>query len=129
MKRVIAAFLLACLGMMIPLAGSPLRLCLLENRLLVGGSECGGEEKDPCCPDCGDHHEDPCCVELDELPDVPVPQAPDELPVPPVMDLPAPAFVAPRTIFTACSVHLAATPVRGPDTPAAHRALLGVWRL
>ena len=128
MKRVIAAFLLACLGMMIPLAGSPLRLCLLENRLLVGGSECGAE-KEPCCPDCGDHHEDPCCVELDELPDLPVPQGPDELPSPLVMDLPAPAFIAPLPVLGAGSVHLAATPIRGPDTPAAHRALLGVWRL
>lgn len=129
MKRVIAAFLLACLGMMIPLAGSPLRLCLLENRLLVGGSKCGAEEKDPCCPDCGDHHEDPCCVELEEMPDVPVPSAPDELPAPPVMDLPEAAFVAPPPVLAASSVHLAATPIRGPDTPAAHRAWLGVWRL
>ena len=128
MRKVIAMLLLACLGMMIPLAGSSLRLCLLENRLLVGGSECG-VEKDPCCPDCGDHHEDPCCVQMDDLPDAPAPQAPDLLPAPLVMDLPEPAFVAPRAIFTACSVHLAATPIRGPDTPAAHRALLGVWRL
>jgi hypothetical protein len=128
MKRVIAAVLLACLGMMVPLAGSPLRLCLLENRLLLGGSECGAE-KDPCCPDCGDHHEDPCCVELEELPDAPVPPAPDDLPVLPAMDLPGPAFAAPRPVAAACSVHRAATPIRGPDTPAARRALLGVWRL
>lgn len=128
MQRLVAAILLACLGMMIPLAGSPLRLCLLENRLLVGGSACGGE-KDPCCPDCGDHHEEPCCVELEEMPDVPVPPAPDELPAPTVMDLPDPAFVAPPLVLAAGSVHLAATPIRGPDTPAAHRAWLGVWRL
>jgi hypothetical protein len=127
MKRVIAGFLLACLGMMIPLAGSPLRLCLLENRLLVGGSECGAE-KDPCCPDCGDHHEDPCCVELEELPEAPAPGVPDDLPSPPVMKLPEPAFVAPP-VLAAVSVHLAANPIRGPDTPAAHRAWLGVWRL
>lgn len=124
----IAAFLLACLGMMIPLAGSPLRLCLLENRLLVGGSGCGVEEE-PCCPDCGDHHEDPCCVELEELPDAPAPVVPDELPAPPVMDLPEFACVAPPPLLAACSVHAAATPIRGPDTPASHRALLGVWRL
>lgn len=128
MRRLIAVLLLACLGMMIPLAGSPLRLCLLENRLLMGGSECGAE-KDPCCPDCGDHHEDPCCVELEELPDMPVPPAPDELPAPLVMDLPKPAFVAARPVITDGSVHLAAAPIRGPDTPSAHRALLGVWRL
>ena len=84
MRRLIALLLLACLGMMIPLAGSPLRLCLLENRLLVGGSQCAGE-KDLCCPDCGDHHEDPCCVQLEELPDAPVPGIPDELPAPPVI--------------------------------------------
>ncbi len=124
----ITALLLACLGMMIPLAGSSLRLCLLENRLLVGGSECGAE-KDPCCPDCGDSPEEPCCVELEELPDVPVPPAPDELPAPPVMDLPEPAFIAPLPVVGVDSVHRAATPIRGPDTPAAHRAWLGVWRL
>lgn len=128
MQRLVAAILLACLGMMIPLAGSPLRLCLLENRLLVGGSGCGAE-KDPCCRDCGDSPEDPCCVELEEMPDVPVPPVPDELPAPPVMDLPEPAFVAPPPVLAAVSVHLAATPIRGPDTPAAHRAVLGVWRL
>lgn len=128
MKRFAALLLLACLGMMIPLAGSPLRLCLLENRLLVGGSECGGE-RDPCCPDCGDHHEDPCCVELEELPDAPAPVVPDELPAPPVMDLPEFACVVPPPLLVACSVHAAAAPIRGPDTPAAHRALLGVWRL
>ncbi len=128
MRRVIAAFLLACLGMMIPLAGSPLRLCLLENRLLVGGSGCGAE-KDPCCPDCGDHHEDPCCVELEELPEAPAPAVPDDLPSPPVMDLPAPAFIAPPPLIRGGSVHFAATPIRGPDTLAAHRSWLGVWRL
>jgi hypothetical protein len=128
MQRIVAAILLACLGMMIPLAGSPLRLCLLENRLLVGGSGCGAE-KDPCCPDCGDSPVEPCCVELEEMPDVPVPPAPDELPVPLVIDLPKLAFVAPRPVITDGSVHPAATPIRGPATPAAHRALLGVWRL
>jgi hypothetical protein len=128
MRRLIALLLLACLGMMIPLAGSPLRLCLLENRLLAGGSECGAE-KDPCCPDCGDHHEDPCCVQLEDLPDAPVPGIPDELPAPPVMDLPASAFITPAPLIRGGSVHLAATPIRGPDTPSAHRALLGVWRL
>jgi hypothetical protein len=128
MKRVIAAILLACLGMMIPLAGSPLRLCLLENRLLVGGLECGGE-KDPCCPDCGDRHEDPCCVELEELPEAPAPAVPDDLPSPPVMDLPAPAFIAPPPLIHGGSVHCASAPIRGPDTPAAHRSWLGVWRL
>jgi hypothetical protein len=128
MQRLIAAVLLVCLGMMLPSGGSPLRLCLLENRLLLGGAECGAE-KDPCCPDCGDHHEDPCCVELEELPDSPAPLSPDLLPSPTVMDLPEPAFIAPPPLIAGGSVHLAATPIRGPDTPAAHRAWLGVWRL
>jgi hypothetical protein len=128
MKRVIAAFLLACLGMMIPLAGSPLRLCLLENRWLVGGSECDGE-KDPCCPDCGDPREDPCCVELEELPEAPAPAIPDDLPSPPVMHLQVPASIAPPPLIRGGSVHFAATPIRGPDSPAARRAWLGVWRL
>ena len=69
MRRAIAALLLACLGVLFPLAATPVRLCLLEQRVLVPGvSECG-LTKSKCCPDCGDHHEEkPCCVDLEDLP-------------------------------------------------------------
>jgi hypothetical protein len=129
MRRAIAALLLACLGILIPLAATPVRLCLLEHRLLVpGGSGCGAE-KSPCCPDCGDHHEVPCCVDLEDLPDAPAPAAPEGLPVIAAVDLPESLFRAPPAVLVASSSFEAAVPIRGPDSPAAWRALLEVWRL
>jgi hypothetical protein len=126
MRRVIAALLLVCLGMMVPLAAAPVRLCLVEHRLLVAGC---GAEKSPCCPDCGDHHEEPCCVELEDLPDAPAPSVPEGLPAMAVLDLPAPVFVVPPAVLVEASAFEAAAPIRGPDSPAAWRALLEVWRL
>jgi|SRR5687767_3486459 len=134
MRRVIAAFLLVCLGMIIPLAGSPVRFCLLDQRVLVPGfSACGGEslKKVPCCQDCGkEEHEDaPCCFQVDELPDAIAPSAPDVVPPVMVMDLPEPMFTAPAFIALCEPVFVAARPIRGPDTPTARRAVLGIWRL
>lgn len=115
--------------MLIPLAATPVRLCLLEQRLLIpGASECG-LKKSPCCPDCGDHHEDPCCVDLEDLPDAPAPSAPEGLPAIAVIDLPAPVFVLPPAVLREASSYEAAVPIRGPDSPAAWRARLEVWRL
>jgi hypothetical protein len=129
MRRAIAAFLLACLGMMIPLAASQVRLCLLDNRLLVAGSSECGAEKSPCCPDCGDHHEDPCCLELEDLPEAPAPVAPVTLPVAVAIDLPPTLFVAPPAVLVETAAFEASVPIRGPDSPAAWRAMLEVWRL
>jgi hypothetical protein len=129
MRRAIAALLLACLGMMIPLAATPVRLCLLEHRLLVPGVSGCGLEKSPCCPDCGDHHEEPCCVDLEDLPDAPAPSAPEGLPAITVVDLPAAVFTVPPAVLVAGAIAEAAVPIRGPDSPAAWRALWEVWRL
>ncbi len=129
MRKAIAAFLLACLGIMILLAAAPVRLCLAEHRLLVAGvSECGSK-KLPCCPDCGDHHQDPCCLELEDLPDAPAPVTPEGLPAIVAIDLPAPIFMAPPAVLVEVAAFEASVPIRGPDSPAAWRAILEVWRL
>lgn len=131
MQRFIAALLLACLGITVPLAAAPLRLCLIEGRVLVPGVDRCAEAAPPdCCKHCqADPEREPCCLELEEMPDAPAPSTPENLPAPPVMDLPVPAFVAPPAIGCAPAVHSPATPVRGPDGPAAQRARLEVWRL
>lgn len=126
MRRAIAALVLICLGVLAPLAATPVRLCLLEHRLLVAGC---GAEKTPYCPDCGDHQEDPCCLDLEDLPDAPAPSVPEGLPAIVVIDLPVPGFVLPPAVLAEASVFEAAVPIRGPDSPAAWRALLEVWRL
>lgn len=111
---------------MIPLAATPVRLCLLEHRLFAAGC---GAEKSPCCPDCGDHYEEPCCVDLEDLPDAPAPSFPEGLPVIAAIDLPPPVFTVPPAVLVEASVFEAAAPIRGPDSPAAWRAMLEVWRL
>jgi len=133
MRRTIAAFLLVCLGMIIPLAGGPVRFCLLDHRVLVPGTECSGEnpKKDSCCEHQKDkdHPKGPCCLKVDELPDATTPSAPDVLPPLLVMDLPEPIFTVPPYVELCDPVFAADRPIRGPDTPAARRAVLGVWRL
>lgn len=115
--------------MIVPLAATPVRLCLLEHRVLMPGvSECG-LEKSKCCPDCKGDHEDPCCVDLEDLPEAPPPSFPEGLPAIAAIDLPAPVFVLPPVVLVENATFEAAVPIRGPDSPAAWRARLEVWRL
>ena len=129
MRRAIAALLLVCLGILVPLATTPVRLCLLEQRVLIpGASECQ-ERKSKCCDDCGGHHEKPCCVDLEEMPDATAPSLPEGLPAIVAIDLPPPVFVLPPAVLVEASSYEAAIPIRGPDSPSAWRARLEVWRL
>ena len=108
------------------MAATPVRVCLLEHRPDV--SECG-LKKSKCCPDCGDHRKEPCCVDLEELPDAPPPSFPQGLPAIATIDLPPPVFVLPPAVLVEGAVFDVETPIRGPDSPAAWRARLEVWRL
>ena len=111
------------------MAATPVRLCLMEQRVLISGaSECK-VKKSECCPDCGGDHQKPCCVDLDDLPDAPAPSVPEGLPTITAIDLPAPVFVLPPVVLVEDSIFEAAVPIRGPDSPAAWRAKLEVWRL
>ena len=122
MRRAIAVFLLACLGMIIPLAASPVRICLIEARI-VGDA--------PCCPKCKKEtkHDPSCCVDMDELPDAPLATLPAGLPPIVAIDLPPPVFVLPPANLVPAAALEMFEPIRGPDTPCSFRARLGVWRL
>lgn len=126
-RRVIAAILLACFGMLIPTVASPLRVCMLEMRVL-------SNEVHPdasCCSDCTRETDDrdPCCLDLEALPDSSVPQPSISLPPAIVIDLPAGVLAPPPWIELGHGVLALTEPIRGPAPPAARRAVLGVWRL
>lgn len=122
MRTWFAGWMLLLVGLALPAAGGPARVCLGD--LLPAAVE---EESGDCCPDCDPSGSDPCCVELDELPDVVAPAVEPDLPLPPLAErgaepLPAPAApsVPGRGVFSA-------TPIRGPTSPAAYRATLEIW--
>ena len=127
MQRVIAAFLLACLGMMLPTAASPFRVCFLDQQILMAE---GGPDSE-CCPDCTreSDEDDPCCVDLEALPDAPAPQP--SIGLPPAINtfICEHPILAPLRIARDRKVFARPERIRGPTSPAAHRAVLGVWRL
>ena len=122
----LAALLLFCVGILIPASASHVRICFLE----FGLNSFQADSK--CCPDCnqGTEQPDPCCHDLEELPDAPAPQLPLELPAAVVTDAPTDLCPAPLLIawFSRSDFHVL-VPIRGPTSPAAYRAVLGIWRL
>lgn len=115
---------MVCLGMMIPLAASPVRICLIEHKIVDAGQE-------PCCPKCKKEtkHDPGCCVQLDELPDSPPAGFPEGVPPVIVLDLPPQGFILPLPELVAVSIFSVGEPIRGPDGSCGIRALFGVWRL
>ena len=118
--------------MLIPTVASPVRICLLDGK--ATGSvfslfEKATAEESDCCPDCGTKDHDRCCAELKQLPDSTLPVLAIELPalmamdLPPVVFMPSPVLVASETVFRP------SVPIRGPDSPSAHRAVLATWRI
>jgi hypothetical protein len=101
-RRHKAWLMVLVLGLVLPLAGSPLRYCLCDNMLLLAGTPpcpCDAEAADA---DCGEEQQHPapaqpdCMVSLRLLPEA-LPQADPALPSPVVADLPPPVFAAPET--------------------------------
>ncbi len=121
MRNLIAALMLACLGIMLPAMAGPLRFCLIEECLLIA------TEESDCCPDCDRSADQPCCVDLDALPDAAPPQLALELP--PVTARELPAIAIPAALESDHRLKSGAKPIRGPASPTAHRAVLGIWRL
>lgn len=125
MRRLLAALLLVCVGILIPAGATPVRFCFLELGLN------SAQEESKCCPDCNQDTKrpDPCCLDLEELPDARAPQLPRELPPAVVVD--APSMLCPSPVMTV--IHrdsfFESKPIRGPTSPAAYRAVLGIWRL
>ena len=132
MQRILAAILLACFGMLIPTAATPVRICLLEGKIFEGGFssfEKTHSEKSKCCQDCGSNGNEGCCAELKQLPESPLPVVTIALPDLVPMDLPPVAFMAAPVPVGTEMVYHPSVPIRGPDSPAAHRALLAIWRI
>jgi hypothetical protein len=125
MRKVLAAFLLFCVGIMVSASATPLRICLLDY-LVETASEASA-----CCMDCTREPEksEPCCHDLEQLPDAPVPQDPVELPPAVVADLPPVLFLTPVPAQVCLEKFTVSEPIHGPTSPAAHRAVLGIWRL
>lgn len=125
MRKVLTAVLLFCVGIMVSASATPVRICLLKSSLETA------EEAATCCEDCSREAEKPdsCCHDLEQLPDAPVPQDPVELPPAVVADLPPVLFVSPVLTLVCQEIFSVSEPIRGPTSPAAHRAVLGIWRL
>jgi hypothetical protein len=126
-RQVLAMLLLTCLGLMLPAAAVPVRLCLLDFTLF----SCSVVEDGKCCPDCEQGETEPasCCLDLEGLPDASSPDPSIELPQMIGSDLSNPlcglqlAETGDRTPFRPSA------PIRGPSSPSAHRAVLGIWRI
>ena len=132
-QRVMAAVLLLCFGIMIPVAVAPMRTCFLEKKTHTASFATYGETstgKVKCCPDCGSTEEgDSCCIEVEKLPDA-------TNPAPPFLLFPVSFCLAPLDLrVPPCPVmelkepFVPSVPIRGPDLPHDWRALLGVWNI
>lgn len=129
----LAAFLLICFGILVPTAGASVRVCLMEGATMGGGPTSFGKTssvKPKCCEDdCGTQDHEECCADLKQLPDSTLPVLSVALPALVGVDLPLLVFVPPAIPVVEKNVFQPSVPIRGPDSPAAHRALLGIWRI
>jgi hypothetical protein len=125
LRRAIAIWLLACFGMMLPAAATPVRVCFIGSHLAIAAEDAG------CCHDCDRPAEgpQPCCMDLESLPDASTPEAAVLLPPVPICTIPEGPAAAPLPNHPVGECMLRAVPIRGPDSPSARRALIGVWRL
>lgn len=130
--------LLACLGMMIPAAVSPMRVCSLESSVHVAGFQSfgtahgkDGSEKVKCCPHCGEEEDEnnPCCVDLKKLPDSLEASLPFGLPVVLPVELADFQVSLERIEFLLPEVFAPERPIRGPTDHGRRRAMLGVWTI
>lgn len=122
--------------MLIPAAGSPVLFCLKEGKVMTGdfpsfrkAASKAVPKKSNCCKDCGKTDHESCCTELKQLPDSTLPTWSIELAAPVAMDLPPVFFMIPPVLLAADIVFHPSVPIRGPDSPCAHRAMLAVWRI
>lgn len=133
-RRALATFLLLCIGMMIPLAASPVRVCLLDGSVMMSAFKAASDAQpeNDCCTDCDDPakslHDD-CCADLEKLPDSTLPLGKVDAPDMAVMDV-VPLVLPPICeTWVTHSVFIPSTPIRGPDSPCAYRAVLAIWRI
>jgi hypothetical protein len=131
MRRTVAILLLACFGILVPLSASPVRVCFLDADAAAGSLMIGQNAGKDCCDGCTRESEtpDPCCLDVEELPDSTPPQSSFELPPVVLTDLTElPGSLALREEIPS-EVFSPSEPIRGPTSPSAFRAVLGIWRL
>jgi hypothetical protein len=118
MFRLSAILTILCLGCLLPLAGSPLRVCILEQE----------ERSEDCCTDCGEEDKE-CCLDVQPIPPGPLVKGIFETPdfSAQMLDASFALPAAPPEIFAFFPRMVCPPPCCGP--PSAHRALLNVWRL
>ncbi|WP_035607357.1 hypothetical protein [Haloferula sp. BvORR071] len=104
--------------MLIPLAASPVRICLVETKAAAS-----------CCAKCKQKHTPECCLDVERLPKAQPPATPVGLPPAAAIDLPPVVFELPPVNLVPLAAFDWFEPIRGPDTPCCLRARLGVWRL
>ena len=70
--------MLACLAVLLPTAATSVRVCMLEQRILI--AEVGADSN--CCDGCTRETGEPapCCVDLESLPDSSAPEPMVSLP-------------------------------------------------
>ena len=123
MRKFLAAWMLLCLGMFIPLGASSMRLCLLDGDL----SRAHGELA--CCSECAAEEDapSPCCVEFEKLPDASAPFPPLLIPAVLWTGLPPLLAVPPVSVERSQAGFSPSEPILGPSSPAAYRAVLSIW--
>jgi hypothetical protein len=118
MRKLTAIILTICFGMLLPAAGLPVRVCLLDS----------ADQPEDCCNTCKSDRQD-CCADFQPLPDTPMPG----------VNLETPAYVGyvilptmaevPRIPATIAPPPWCAKPRTGVGPPTARLAVLNVWRL
>jgi hypothetical protein len=128
-RQLIAMLLLICVGILVPLSATPVRVCLLDAD--TAGVLVGHDPEKECCPECsrGSETPEPCCVDVEEFPDSTSPQNSFELPSVVLTDLTELLGPSPLNEEIQSEVVSTSEPIRGPTSPAAHRAVLGIWTL
>lgn len=118
MRKLTATILLIFLGILLPVAAMPVRICLLDPE----------ERTDDCCRTCNSDSKD-CCSDVDPLPELTPPDGNFETPVflgyalpPTIVDF---VLVPQRVVVPAC---YARPPTKIAETTA-RLAVLNVWRL
>lgn len=129
LRQFIAILLLACFGILVPVSASQVRVCLLEGD--SAGVLIGQDAGEKCCEECsrGSEVPEPCCVDVEDLPDSTSPQSSYELPPVVLTDLPEMLRPAPLHQEVQPRAIPRLEPIRGPTSPTAYRAVLGIWTL
>ncbi len=125
MRKLIATMLLFCVSLMTLTSASPTRICLIELGLI------SVPEDSKCCPDCDREGELPssCCIDIEDLPDATAPESPTGLPAALLVEMPPELTVTLTPQNSRHRIFSITNPIRGPTSPAAYRAVLGIWRI